>query len=371
MLGLAREGQEEACAFLEVRMAEGPDKEVAEGAMPEFDFGPTWQAAVQRAHQVSGRPFLVGTVKDLLRGVAFDGAGMNAYATSAYADAWRLHASAYAIAVSLSGTVDAAVLRARALDGLGRVARETGRYDQAWHLHVAACKAAEEVFGKASALRPLPLTCAANAISNAGVVCYRQKRYEDARELHTTAMGLRERLGDHRGVASCCGNLALLLDPGDALPLYQRSLAAREQLGDVWGVAGSLRALAETYRKLGQPQEAKACLVRAVPVFAKVHDRLGVAECLETLGLLINQNAAGNSDGDASAATLLGAAMAVRRSINAATDVVMNHVESQSLKGSCPTAWASGEAMTMDDAIGFVNRLAPYEAVTLTVAEAQ
>ena len=107
----------------------------------------------------------------------------------------------------------------------------------------------------------------------------------------------------------------------------------------------AMRALAETNRKLGQRVEAQSCTSRAVAVFAQVNDRLGVAECLETLGLL-----RGEGDG---AATLIGAAIAVRRTINAAEDVVMKHAEAVRLKAACPVAWAKGEAMTIADATAF------------------
>eukprot|EP00937_MAST-01D_sp_MAST-1D-sp2_P003043 g3043.t1 len=271
----------------------------------------------------------------LLRACAFDGAGTNAYALTKYDEAAALHAHALAdaeahlagagagaraddagaaaTAEAATATADALVVRSRALDGLGRVARERGDYSLSLRLHHAAAAAAREAAaaersaGAAAWLRPPPLVLLANAVSNAGVAARRRAEKEErGRELletadgqlsrcyHREALRLRERTGDLRGLASSAGNLAVLQPATEegaqaALGLYEKSLETRRVLGDTWGVAGSLRAIAMrrlARRQAGDVDLARGMLAEAVPKFQAVGDVLGLAECLESLGML-------------------------------------------------------------------------------------
>eukprot|EP00931_Biecheleriopsis_adriatica_P120596 TRINITY_DN95722_c0_g1_i1.p1 TRINITY_DN95722_c0_g1~~TRINITY_DN95722_c0_g1_i1.p1 ORF type:complete len:458 (-),score=94.34 TRINITY_DN95722_c0_g1_i1:70-1443(-) len=357
MIGAASDGYKLASEFL------GPLDEattLADGEAPEgLPSGEVslkvekLQKAASQPNAFQDGPFLEGISDSLLRGCALDAAGMNAYAISSYKDAWKLHAAAYVLAACGTGS-DSVVLKSRALDGLGRVCRETGRYDLAWLFHVAAfdiALAAHDGDAKPPLLRPVLLTCAANAVSNAGVVAYRRKQLTLAHSLHVSALHVRERSGDMRGLSSSQGNLALLLSATEALPLYQKSMSIREELGDFWGVAGSLRALAEVHRKLGDPSSAKSCTAKAVTRFAEANDRLGAAECLETLGLLTIKH----EGASAVAATLLGAAIALRRAIGAAEDVVMHHSEVAELQKTDADAWARGVVMSLSDATAFLD----------------
>jgi len=320
--------------------------------VPEGEEPPLRLAEVRKSGAAALRsgagvgPFLEGVKADLLVGCALDGAGQNAYAAAMYPEAWRLHARAYALGAKLDGA-DAAVLKSRALDGMGRVSRERGQSGLAYRLHVAACDVALAVMSEATALRPVPTTCVANALSNAGVVRFRQKRWEEAGELHSVALSLREISGDIRGCASCVSNMAFISSPIDALPLYRRSHEMRKQIGDVWGVAGSLRCLSDTHRKLGETREAKDCIANALPKFAQVNDPLGIAECLESLGFIIF----GDGDSPESAAKFLGAAIGMRNSIHAGVDVVMKHSEASHLKAVYAEAWAQGERLSREDAV--------------------
>ena len=272
-----------------------------------------------------------GTPQALLTACCLDGGGANAYATSSYALAAELHGKAYAMAqMDDSGrggaeACDAAVVQSRALDGLGRVARETGEYVQAFQLHVAAAQRLLDMppAGFQSRMRPSPLVCVANAISNAGVAAYRADERAQSKACHSLAKRLRESSGDKRGYSSSLGNLAKMSEAAEALPLYEESLRIREELRDTWGIAGSHRAIAAILVKRGDVDEATAHLAKAIPGFVQVEDQLGVAESLETLGLVWHARSPGD------AAKLLGASLAVRKSIGAALDVVERHEGSQ------------------------------------------
>jgi len=331
---------------------------------------------------------------------------MNAYACSAYAESWRFHLTCLSIASSsiekaiqghreskLVGEMHAAldedirriaeeinqsddedmgegnvqmkealILKSRSLDGLGRVARESGNYSLAWKLHAAAYEAASRSLkllekDGSCRVRPAPHVCIANAISNAGVVAYRLKRHQDARRLHEAAKDFREIYGDQRGLSSSLGNLALLHDtPEEALPLYYESLQLRKELGDVWGVAGSLRALAECHRRMKDIEKARELIAEAAGVFAEVHDTLGVAECLETLGIIISNEAIDSDDVEQKAlsACLFGAAVGQRRRIGA-DEAVLTSIEMISdLHESYPRQWEAGITMDLDTCVAFV-----------------
>ena len=79
-----------------------------------------------------------------------------------------------------------------------------------------------------------------------------------------------------------------------ALPLYEESLRIREQLHDTWGIAGSHRAIAAIHVQIGNGDVAAPHLVTAIPLFVQVHDNLGIAESLETLGLIWHARSPGH-----------------------------------------------------------------------------
>jgi tetratricopeptide (TPR) repeat protein len=198
----------------------------------------------------------------------------------------------------------------------------------------------------------------ANAVSNAGVAAYRKGELELARRCHEEARRLRDALSDLRGTSSTLGNLALLTaDASEALALYEASLQIRERLGDTWGVAGSHRAMATLLlkrRRAGDEAGARAHLQRALPIFASVNDALGVAECLESLALLL----AGSAAARPAAAELLGCAVGVRRASGAAIDVVTAHAEAAALRAAHTEEWARGERMNLAEALALAEAAA-------------
>ena len=72
----------------------------------------------------------------------------------------------------------------------------------------------------------------------------------------------------------------------EALPLYEEMLSLRQELGDTWGVAGAHNAIAALQLKRGARGAAVAHVAAALPLFESVADMLGVAECLESVGLV-------------------------------------------------------------------------------------
>ena len=296
---------------------------------------------------------------ELLMACCLDGAGTNAYACTAYGEASSLHTAALSICerylqqqqVGNDSTFGpaATLLRSRALDGLGRVCRESGDYARSFHLHVMAADAAASLCAQGVKrspvyFRPEPHACVANAVSNAGVAAFRLGDMALARRCHEEARRLRGPIGDLRGLSSSLGNLALLCaDPSAALELYLESLSLRVRLNDTWGIAGSHRAIATQLTRRGgggDVESARQHLAAALGIFPQVGDLLGVAETLESLGLL----RLGEPE---KAAKLLGGAVGVRIRCGAAADAVTGHAEAAALRTSHAEAWEAGVAMSV------------------------
>ena len=366
MNGMAKEGLDSIKKLAESADA-APDWRslvpVVERVDPGVDMGAqvsdAWvSAATTRDRKSFEAEFIAeDTPVALLTACCLDGGGANAYATSSYPEAAELHAKAYAMAGKAAGgshldSCDARVLQSRALDGLGRVARETGEYKLSFQLHLAAVQriVSADLSTFKARMRPSPLVCAANAISNAGVAAYRLDDKEQSKACHSLAKRLRESSGDLRGYSSSLGNLAKMCESKEALPLYEESLRIREQLHDTWGIAGSHRAIAAIHVQIGNGDVAAPHLVTAIPLFVQVHDNLGIAESLETLGLIWHARSPGP------AAQLLGASLAVRKSIGAAVDVVERRVEAKALMQTHAKDWEIGLGMTTEHAVLLVGQ---------------
>ena len=348
---------------------------------PALPSGPVgwWTSSTKAFNYSSSHPPVeyldIKTLGVLLMGTILDGCAMNAYACTRYEAAWALHSAALTVldcTATAAPNTNTLRLRCRALDGLGRVAREQGDGANSVKLHMAAIGAASAAaksftrkctpdrsspstttsssFGSEFTVLPEPDVLLANAISNTGVAFYRQKQMTSALNYHTEGLRIRRAAGEARGIASSLGNIALLKDDSaDAIPLYQESKIIREELGDTWGVAGSLRALAMAYIKVGNQAGAVAALQEAIATFTAVGDLLGISECLESLGLLV--------DAGEQRATLLGAAVAVRRTRGCDEAVVTDHPEAKRAMEDFPTQWRKGLACTVEEAFAVADEV--------------
>jgi hypothetical protein len=106
---------------------------------------------------------------------------------------------------------------------------------------------------------------------------------------HMKARDLR-RNKDMRGFASSLNNIGICYRLQhrytEAAATIRAGLMIRESLSDVWGIAGSRVQLAAVLAKLQQSEDAHVQLNEARTTFARLNDRLGLAECLEVEALL-------------------------------------------------------------------------------------
>jgi DNA-binding SARP family transcriptional activator/Tfp pilus assembly protein PilF len=186
-----------------------------------------------------------------------------------YADAVTVHGRANHAALLLGDRA----AEAMALTNLGIISWRQGRYQQAADYHqqsLAASVAIGDRRGEATAL------------ANLGTVHERQGRYEQAVHCHQQALAAYQSVGERTGEARALGNLgSVVAREGQyerAVDWYQQALAVFRETGDLTGEASALPDLGRVYQRQGLFEEAVGCYQRALALFRETGDRTGEAE---------------------------------------------------------------------------------------------
>jgi DNA-binding SARP family transcriptional activator len=186
-----------------------------------------------------------------------------------YADAMTIHGQARDAARLLGDRA----AEATALTNLGIICWRQGRYQLAIDYHEQARAASVEIGDQAGQ---------AIAVANLGVVYERQGRFGQAAECHRLGLALFQAAGDQTGAARAMANLGSVAGRQghyeEAVGCYQRALTLLRQSGDRAGEASALPDLGVTYQRLGRYQEADACYRQALALFEESGDRIGEAE---------------------------------------------------------------------------------------------
>jgi tetratricopeptide (TPR) repeat protein len=195
-----------------------------------------------------------------------------------YADAVTVHGHARS-AACLAG--DRAG-EATALTNLGIISWRQGRYQQAIDYHERALAASAEIGNRLGE---------AIAVANLGVVHERQGRYEQSAACHERALVLFRAAGDRSGEARALGNLGSVAGRQgryeQAISWYERSLALFRAVGDQTGEASALPDLGLAYQRQGRPEQAVGCYRHALALFRESGDRTGEAEALNGVGEIL------------------------------------------------------------------------------------
>jgi len=195
-----------------------------------------------------------------------------------YADAVTLHGHALQ-AARLAGDRAA---EATALTNLGIISWRQGRYQQATGHHRHAMAASAEIGDLAGK---------ATALANLGVVFERQGHYDEAADCHAEALALTRQLGDRGGEARELANLGSVAarrgDYEQAVRWYQRALAIFRAAGDHNSEASALPDLGLAYQQQGQHEQAIGCYQRALELVRESGDRIGEAEALNGVGAIM------------------------------------------------------------------------------------
>jgi DNA-binding SARP family transcriptional activator/Tfp pilus assembly protein PilF len=195
-----------------------------------------------------------------------------------YADAVTMHGHARQAACLLADRA----AEATALTNLGIISWRQGSYQQAVGYHQQAMAASVEIGdqrGKAVAL------------GNLGVVFERQGRYDEAVGCHQEALVLNRETGDRSGEARALGNLGSAATRRssyeEAVSWYQQALAGFAEIGDRTGEASALPDLGLAYQELGRYEQAIGCYQRALALVRESGDRIGEAEALNGVGSIM------------------------------------------------------------------------------------
>ena len=186
-----------------------------------------------------------------------------------YADAVTIHGRSNHAARLLGDRA----AEAMALTNLGIISWRQGRYQQAADYHqqsLAASVAIGDRRGEALAL------------ANLGTVYERRGRYQQAAHCHQQALAAFQSIGERTGEARALGNLGSVAGREGqyerAVDWYQQALAVFRETGDPTGEASALPDLGLAYQRLGRHEEAVGCYQRALALFRETGDRTGEVE---------------------------------------------------------------------------------------------
>jgi DNA-binding SARP family transcriptional activator/tetratricopeptide (TPR) repeat protein len=195
-----------------------------------------------------------------------------------YADAVTIHSHARHAARVLGDRA----AEATALTNLGIISWRQGRYQQAADYHQEAQAASVEIADR---------TGQAHAVANLGAVYERQGDYGRATRCHQQALALFRETGDRTGEARALGNLGSVAGRQghyeQAVSWYQQALAVFRDSGDQVGEASALPDLGVAYQRQGRYEEAFGCYHQALALFRVSGDRTGEAEALNGLGEIL------------------------------------------------------------------------------------
>jgi len=186
-----------------------------------------------------------------------------------YADATTVHGHAHD-AARLLGDRPA---EAMALTNLGIISWRQGRYQQAADYHQQSLAASVAIGDRRGE---------ATAQVNLGTVYERRGAYEQAAHCHRQALAAFQSIGEREGEARALGNLgSVAAREGryqEAVDWYQQALAVFREIGDRTGEASALPDLGVAYQRQGLFEEAVGCYQRALAMFRESGDRTGEAE---------------------------------------------------------------------------------------------
>jgi len=104
------------------------------------------------------------------------------------------------------------------------------------------------------------------------------------------SLAIAQQHGDRAETAFCLGALGDIAAASDdspqALSLYQKSLAQYRDLEDNFDVSATLSKLAETYRLLGEPEQAIASARQSLDLSRQIGDRFWAARSLASTGVI-------------------------------------------------------------------------------------
>jgi len=280
-------------------------------------------------------------------GVSLNNLGTIAHDQGDFTHAAALFAESVALHRAMGDTWTLAV----ALSNLGDVATKRGAYDHARAL-LEESLALRRALGDRRGI--------AQSLGYLGGVAGDRGEFARATALYEESLALHQDLGDRRGIADAQHNLGeVALSQGDdarAQPLLEESLAYWREQGHASFIATVMHNLARVAAGQGDAARARALYRESLLRHQGAGNKLGIVACLEGLAALDAPTHPHR------AAQLLGAAALVREAMGrpvppvdrgayerlvASLEVALGH-------DACAAAWASGRALSLEQAIASV-----------------
>ncbi len=241
--------------------------------------------------------------------------------------------------------------RAAALNLLGTLAYAQGdivRAAQAYQESLAL----RRVLGDSSDI--------ARSLTNLGNVALEMGEYAQAVEWYEESLAISERSGNMADRATVLNNLGVVAraqgDQARALSLYEDCSRMYRALGDSWRLAVILTNLGNVASALGELERAQGLYRESLTMRRDLGDRQGMVFTLVGLGHLAHRQGL-----DVRAARLLAAAGTVGKQIGVALpasglaehEQITREIHKALGEQQCASAWAEGEAMNIERAIGY------------------
>lgn len=270
--------------------------------------------------------------------------GNVAYQQGDYAAAWELHEESLTYGRESGDKTGMAA----ALVNLASVAMHRGEYDRASGLGQESLGLFRETGDRRGTAFVLNLL---------GVLASDRGDYGTAQARFEEGLAIQRELGDRRGIERSLSSLGLVAreqaDLEKARALYEESLAIGRELGHKAGMAFALRGLGAVAWLDGHPAEAEERFGESLRIETALNSPSGIAGCLEGLAQV--------TDDLSRAATLLGAASALRETAHAAPPHADETRAARRLAGvrsglgeaRFSAAWERGRLMRQDDAVAY------------------
>jgi DNA-binding SARP family transcriptional activator/Tfp pilus assembly protein PilF len=160
-----------------------------------------------------------------------------------------------------------------------------GHYTDAVTIHSAARRTARLTGDRAAE---------ATALTNLGIIDWRQGSYQQAARNHQQALKASHQIGDRSGEAIALNNLGVVYERQGRLQQaadhYRRTVVLSAELDDQSGEARSLANLGGIYCRQGRYEQAAGHLQQALALFREISDHQGEAATLIGLGIIDGQH---------------------------------------------------------------------------------
>jgi DNA-binding SARP family transcriptional activator/tetratricopeptide (TPR) repeat protein len=228
------------------------------------------------------RPRVHGSRMPATPATANPAAGNPAAADPAAARAWLDTERAALVAASTHASAHGWPAHATRLAGtVYRYLETGGHYTDAITIHSAARDAARRTGDRAAE---------ATALTNLGIVDWRQGRYRQAAGHHRQALRVSREIGDRFGQATALNNLGIIYERQgryrQAADYYRQTAILSADLDDRSGEARALANLGGTDCLQGRYEQAARRLHRALVLFREIGDHQGEAAVLAGLGVV-------------------------------------------------------------------------------------